>query len=64
VDVSVYNVIGQRIKTIYSNSRYGGIMTMTWDGTDEVGKLVSSGVYFLYVRAGDKKQIKKVVLIR
>jgi hypothetical protein len=64
VDVGVYNVVGQRIKTVYSNYRYGGIVTMAWDGTDEGGRLVSSGVYFIYVRAGEKKQVKKVVLIR
>jgi flagellar hook assembly protein FlgD len=64
VDVAVYNVLGQRIKTIYSNSRYGGLITRTWDGADWNGKLVPSGVYFLYVRAGDLKETKKIIVIR
>jgi hypothetical protein len=64
LDVSVYNVMGQKIRTIYSDSRYGGLTPMTWDGTDGAGKAVSSGVYFISVQAGDIKQVKKVVLIR
>jgi hypothetical protein len=64
VDINVYNALGQRIKNIYSNSRFGGIMTLTWDGTDSNGRTVPTGVYFLRVDAGGKKDVKKVVILR
>jgi hypothetical protein len=64
VDINVYNVLGQRIKSIYSNSRFGGIMTLAWDGTDSNGRIVPTGVYFLRVDAGGKKDVKKVVILR
>ena len=64
VDINVYNVLGQRIKSIYSNSRFGGIMTLAWDGTDTNGRTVPTGVYFLRVDAGGKKDVKKVVILR
>ncbi|HEY5133655.1 MAG TPA: FlgD immunoglobulin-like domain containing protein, partial [Candidatus Krumholzibacteriaceae bacterium] len=64
VDINVYNALGQRIKSIYSNSRFGGIMTLAWDGTDTNGRTVPTGVYFLRVDAGGKKDVKKVVILR
>jgi len=64
VDVSVYNVMGQRIKTIYSRERFGGLMTVSWDGTDRFGRPAAAGVYFLRVKAGDRQSVKKIVIIR
>ncbi len=64
VDVAVYNVLGQRLRTIYSGSRFGGYVSLTWDGTGNSGSLVPPGVYFLSVTAGGKKDVRKVVIVR
>ncbi|MGD1048871.1 MAG: T9SS type A sorting domain-containing protein [Candidatus Krumholzibacteriaceae bacterium] len=63
VDINVYNVLGQRIKNIYANNRFGGTMTLTWDGTDSRGRTVPTGVYFIRVDAGGKTDVKKVVIL-
>jgi hypothetical protein len=39
-------------------------MTLAWDGTDSNGRTVPTGVYFLRVDAGGKKDVKKVVILR
>jgi hypothetical protein len=64
VDIAVYNVLGRRISTIYSRSRFGGLETYTWDGLDRNGSPVPQGVYFIRIVAGDKSTVKKVVIIR
>ena len=64
VEVIVYDVLGRRIKSVYSNSVFSGIMTLAWDGTDSHHKAVPAGVYFLRVSAGNETAVRKVVILR
>lgn len=64
VDIRVFDVKGRLVKTIYSNEIWGGPKTETWNGTDERGRDVVSGIYFIRVIAGGKQDVRKVVLIR
>lgn len=64
VEVVVYNVLGQRVKSVYSNSVFSGLLTLAWDGTDSRHMVVPAGVYFLRVVAGDKTEVRKVVIVR
>ena len=59
-----YNVLGQRIRTIYSRSRFGGLKPFSWDGLDEKGTMVPQGVYFIRIVAGDRSTVRKVVILR
>ena len=63
VDIAVYNVLGQRIKTIYSRKRFGGLEIFKWNGLDNSGTRVGPGVYFIHVVAGGKSEVKKAVVI-
>lgn len=64
VEIIVYNVLGQRVKSVYSNSVYSGLLTLAWDGTDSRQEAVPTGVYFLRVVAGNETSVKKVVILR
>ncbi|MCK4351055.1 MAG: T9SS type A sorting domain-containing protein, partial [Candidatus Krumholzibacteria bacterium] len=64
VEIHVYNIKGQRIHTIFSNSIYGETRTFTWHGLDRWGKPVAPGIYFIRVQAGGHTDTKKVVIIR
>ncbi|UCF06081.1 MAG: T9SS type A sorting domain-containing protein [bacterium] len=64
VDVSVYDVNGRLIALLYSRKRYGGLMTLTWDGLNSFGQPVASGVYFIKVSTGGIDNVKKIVVIR
>ncbi len=64
VDVRVYNVRGQLMRTIKSASELNTVLTMRWDGTTQDGTPAPSGIYFLRVKAGDTEAVRKIVLLR
>ncbi len=54
VKLFIYNVIGQRVRTLVdAEKQTAGLHSVQWDGTDEFGKAVSSGVYFYRIEAGE-----------
>lgn len=64
VDIGVYNVSGQRVHTIYSGWRLGGLITLIWEGVDRHGRQVAQGVYFIRVKAGDRTTVRKIIILR
>jgi hypothetical protein len=64
VALAVFNVLGQRIRTLVDADLEAGTHAVTWDGADWRGRKVTNGVYFYQVRAGNVKQTQKVVIIR
>jgi hypothetical protein len=64
VRLEVYNVSGQRVRTLASNSFAAGVHAVTWDGRDENGGSVSSGVYFYKLQAGEFSEAKRMTLVR
>jgi subtilisin family serine protease len=60
----IYNVAGQRVRTLIDAHVPAGLVTLAWDGTDENGTPVSSGVYLYRVTAGDRAVTKKMMLLR
>lgn len=64
VEIAVYNVLGQRLRTIYAGNRFGGYLSLAWDGTSNSGAPVPPGVYFISVTAGGRRDVRKVVVVR
>lgn len=64
VEVQVYNLLGQRVKTLIREIQAAGIHTLRWDGQDEAGQPVAGGMYLYRLIAGEKVQTKKMLLIR
>jgi hypothetical protein len=65
VKVEVFDVAGRPVRRVYELSVFGGqVLTMSWDGNDDNGKPVASGIYFMKVRAGSAEQVEKIVVIR
>lgn len=64
VTLKVFNANGQLVKNLFSGVGTVGNNFVTWDGTDENGKLVSSGIYFYRVEAGSFNKVKKMTLIK
>ncbi|MCC7430206.1 choice-of-anchor D domain-containing protein [bacterium] len=60
----VYNVLGQAIKTIVSEQLPAGYHSFKWNGTDENGKQVSSGIYFYRIVANNFVQTKKMTFLK
>jgi hypothetical protein len=60
----IYNILGQRVRTLLDEDKLPGDYRIIWDGKDEAGKEVSSGVYFYVVKVKNLVQTRKMTLIR
>ncbi|HET7225652.1 MAG TPA: FlgD immunoglobulin-like domain containing protein [Candidatus Eisenbacteria bacterium] len=59
--VSLYNVAGQRVRRLVSGALHAGAQDLLWDGRDDAGRPLPSGVYFVRVQAG-REQLSREVL--
>ena len=64
VIISVYNVLGQEVTTLLNKEQDYGYHTVTWNGTDRIGKQVASGVYFARLTAKNFSQTKKMLMLK
>ena len=64
VSLSVYNIRGQLVKTLLSERMDNGNHTVNWNGTDDNGRKVSSGIYFYKLSADNFTATKKMVIIK
>jgi hypothetical protein len=64
VSLRIYDAAGRLVTTLIDESRPAGRYEAMWNGSDGLGNMVSSGVYFYKLVAGDFVQTKKMVLLR
>jgi hypothetical protein len=64
VRLSIYALTGQSMRTIVDGKRPVGTYSVVWDGTDDTGQTIASGVYFCRMFAGDYSATRKLLLIR
>jgi immune inhibitor A len=64
VELSVYNIAGQRVKRLVDKMQAAGRYRVVWDGSDDRGRSVGSGVYFCRLRADDKVLIQRMALVK
>jgi hypothetical protein len=64
VKLSIYSVIGQKIKVLENNRLNAGSHSYTWNGTDGLQNLVPSGLYFCQLTAGSQSITHKLILLK
>jgi hypothetical protein len=64
LSLKIYNIIGQEIKTLVDAYQGAGYYSIKWDGTNNQGMKVASGVYIYIMRAGSFVDIKKMILLQ
>jgi len=64
VSATVYNVRGQEVKSLINTNQSAGTNFVSWDGRNNNGDMVSQGVYFLRLRAGDNVSNVRMVLTK
>ncbi|HTY08123.1 MAG TPA: C25 family cysteine peptidase, partial [Candidatus Edwardsbacteria bacterium] len=64
VDISLYNLLGQKIRTLVAGAVRAGYHTVTWNGTNQQGGRLASGVYFCRFSTPWSSQVQRMVLIR
>jgi FlgD Ig-like domain len=62
--LAIYNVLGQNIKTLMSGEVTPGSYKMEWDGTDDRGVSVPSGIYFIRMISGSFSDTQKVIFLK
>jgi len=64
VTLKVFDARGRVIRTLVEGAREAGAFSVFWDGADEAGRQVSSGVYFYCMKAGNFTKTRKMVLVK
>ncbi len=64
VRISVYNIIGQKVKTLIHTVQDAGNHTVKWDGTSVSGNVVASGIYLYKLETANEAVTKKMILLK
>jgi Zn-dependent metalloprotease len=64
VDVEVFDAGGRKVRTLLNEARGAGGHVIAWDGRDDGGHAVGSGLYWYTVKAGEQKAGHKMILVR
>ena len=64
VTASIYNAMGQRIRTLLGGTQEAGYHRVLWDGRDDTGQSVASGVYLCRMEADNFSAVRKLMLVR
>ncbi len=64
VTLRIYNSLGREVRTLIDKKQLDGYHTVTWDGKDNAGRTVSSGVYLYRLSAGEKIRNRKMMFIK
>ncbi|MFQ5865621.1 MAG: S8 family serine peptidase [bacterium] len=64
VELTIYNLLGQKIRTLVNERQNAGFYSIQWEGKNEAGMPVSSGVYLYRLKAGDFTVSREMVLLR
>jgi UDP-2,3-diacylglucosamine pyrophosphatase LpxH len=64
VTMKMYNVAGRLVKILCQRNFNTGVHTLTWNGVDDQGKRVPSGLYFYQLHTNAYRQIKKAILLK
>ena len=64
VTLEIYNVMGQRVRTLAQGNHEPGRYQIVWSATNDIGQALSSGMYIYRIQAGDFVSVKKLVLMK
>jgi len=64
VTLNIYDIYGKLIKTIVNNELLPGSYEVKWNGKDNTGVTVTSGVYFVQLSSGNYIEIKKMMFLK
>jgi hypothetical protein len=64
VKLVIYNTLGQKVRTLVNGKLSAGYHDFVWDGSNDLGQLIASGIYIYRFEAGEYRQTKKMILLR
>ena len=64
INLTVYNIKGQNVKTLIDCNLEKGDHSIIWDGTDNAGNSVSSGIYLYKLKSKENQQTNRMLLLK
>ncbi len=64
VSLEIYNSLGKKVRTLVNSRMEAGNYTATWNGNDEKGNTLGSGLYFYKMKSGNYSSTKKMILLK
>ena len=64
IELGIFNILGREVKSLINGSLPAGSHAVIWDGRDNSGETVSSGIYFYRLKAGEFTARKKMILLK
>ena len=62
--ISVYDLAGRKIKTLINKNQRAGFHSVNWNGTNDHGVSISSGIYAYIIQSGEFRQMKKMIFLK
>ena len=62
--LEIFNIVGQKVRTLAQGSHEPGRYRVLWDATNDLGEQLSSGMYVYRIQAGDFVGINKLILMK
>nr|MBP7563699.1 T9SS type A sorting domain-containing protein [Candidatus Cloacimonadota bacterium] len=64
VKINIYNIKGQKVKTLINENKQAGVHKIVWDGKDHKQKNVSSGIYFYHIQTNHGRVTRKMLMMK
>jgi hypothetical protein len=64
VELSIYNLLGEKVRTLVKQRQPAGYYEVKWDGRDRFGNTAGSGIFFYQIQAAEYVKSRKMVLLR
>jgi hypothetical protein len=64
IDIGIHSMAGQIIRHLLNTTQTAGAYAVNWDGKDDEGSPVYSGIYLVVVHEGSRVEMKKVLAVR
>ena len=64
VNIDIYNLRGNKVRSLLNTSIDAGYRSIIWDATNDLGQSVSAGMYIYTIQAGRFRQTKKMILLK
>lgn len=64
VNLSIYNLLGQKVRELVNEKKEKGNYSVQWDGKNDKGERLANGVYFYVLKAGESISSKKMILLK
>ncbi|NUN09992.1 MAG: T9SS type A sorting domain-containing protein [Ignavibacteriaceae bacterium] len=64
IEITVFNIAGEQVRALVTGERKAGIHTVSWDGRNDYGNQLPSGIYFYRMRTSSFNEVKKLIMIK